>query len=89
MSFIPDPWGREWSVGSWGSYEIGRKECEVEIDSEDYATLQSELDGSKTGTIDVKTVGGTHGADVTTVGRGRIVRRGARTSLRRWVFQPV
>jgi len=65
MFFILDAWGREWNVGSWGSYEIRRKECEVEIDSEDFATLQAELDGSKAGTIDVETVGGTHGVDVT------------------------
>lgn len=63
--FILDAWGWEWNVGSWGSFEIKRKECGVEIDSEDLATVQAELDGSKMGTIDVKTVGGTHGVDVT------------------------
>ena len=63
--FILDAWGWEWNVGSWGSFEIKRKECDVEIDSEDLATVQAELDGSKMGTIDVKTVGGTHGVDVT------------------------
>ena len=55
MFFILDAWEREWNVGSWGSFEIKRNECDVEIDSEDFATLQVEFDGSKTGTIDVKT----------------------------------
>jgi len=59
MFFILDAWGREWNVGSWGGYEITRKECEVVIDSEDYATLNTELDGSTTGTVDAKTVNST------------------------------
>ena len=35
MFFILDAWEREWNVGSWGSFEIKRNECDVEIDSED------------------------------------------------------
>lgn len=57
MSFILDAWGQEWNVGSWGGYDLSRKDCTVEVSSEDYATLETELDGTTTGTMDVATVG--------------------------------
>ena len=52
-------------MGSWGSFEIRTRECDVEIDSEDFGTPQAKFNGSKTGRIDVGTVGGTHGVDMT------------------------
>ncbi|KAK0195808.1 hypothetical protein F5146DRAFT_1118442 [Armillaria mellea] len=55
MFFILDAWGQEWNVGSQGSYDIKRKECEVEIMSEDYLTTEGVLD-SATGTMEVETV---------------------------------
>ncbi|PBK82802.1 hypothetical protein ARMGADRAFT_1038300 [Armillaria gallica] len=55
MFFILDAWGQEWNVGSQGGYDIKRKECEVEIMSEDYLTTDTVLD-SATGTIEVETV---------------------------------
>jgi len=54
--FILDAWGREWNVGSWGGYELTRKEGNVQIMSEDYATLEEELDGSTTGRVSLPTV---------------------------------
>ena len=63
MFFILDAWAKEWNVGSWGGYDASRKECIVEIFSEDYATLTSELDGSRIGTMDVETVTNVQGAD--------------------------
>jgi len=65
MFFILDAWGQDWNVGSWGGYDLSRKECEVEIMSEDYATLQAELDGTTTGTMSVDTVGAVQAADTT------------------------
>jgi len=56
MFFILDAWDQEWNVGSWGGYEFTRKDIDVQIMSEDYATLTEELDGSTTGTISVTTV---------------------------------
>ncbi|KAK0454575.1 hypothetical protein EV421DRAFT_426528 [Armillaria borealis] len=55
MFFILDAWGQEWNVGSQGGYDNKRKECEVEIMSEDYLTTDTVLD-SATGTIEVETV---------------------------------
>ncbi len=63
MSFVLDSWGRDWNVGSWGSNTLTKKECEVEIMSEDYVTLQAGLSG--TGTINVETVGHVQVADGT------------------------
>lgn len=50
MFFILDAWGQEWNVGPHGGYGIERKECEVEIMSEDFLTTDRVLD-STTGTI--------------------------------------
>ncbi|KAK0486208.1 hypothetical protein IW261DRAFT_1416014 [Armillaria novae-zelandiae] len=55
MFFILDAWGQEWNVGSQGTYDVKRKECEVEIMSEDYLTTDGVLD-STMGTIEVETV---------------------------------
>ncbi|KAK0494806.1 hypothetical protein EDD18DRAFT_1463867 [Armillaria luteobubalina] len=55
MFFILDAWGQEWNVGSQGGSDIERKECEVEIMSEDFLTTDRVLDPA-TGTIEVKTV---------------------------------
>ncbi len=55
MFFILDAWGQEWNVGSQGGYDIKRKECGVEIMSEDYLTTDTVLD-SAMGTIEVETV---------------------------------
>lgn len=65
MSFILDAWDKQWNVGSWGGYDICKKECSVEIMSEDYATLRSELDGSRTGTMEVQRVSGVQIAGTT------------------------
>jgi len=54
--FILDAWNQEWNVGSWGGYEFTWKEADVQIMSEDYATLSADLDGSTTGSISVTTV---------------------------------
>jgi len=62
--FIIDAWGQDWNVGSWGGSDLSRKECEVEIMSDDYATLQAELDGTTTGTINVDTVGAVQDAGI-------------------------
>jgi hypothetical protein len=62
--FILDAWGKEWNVGGWKSQETAKKECEVEIMSEEYVVLQSgELRG--TGIINVNTVDGVRGANAT------------------------
>ena len=63
--FILHAWGKDWNVGSWGGYDLSRKECEVEIMSDDYATLQAELDGTTTGTMNVDTVGAVQDAGIT------------------------
>jgi len=47
---------QEWNIGSGEGYEPTSKDIEVEIMSEEYATLSKELDGSKTGKISVTTV---------------------------------
>ncbi|EED79647.1 predicted protein [Postia placenta Mad-698-R] len=57
MFFILDAWGQEWNAGSWGGYDITRKECVVDIMSEEYITKDNVLDGSTTGTFNVATVG--------------------------------
>ena len=43
MFFILDAWGKEWNVGSPGSYKIERKECVVEIWSNEYLTTSEPL----------------------------------------------
>ncbi|KAK0459080.1 uncharacterized protein EV420DRAFT_1642076 [Desarmillaria tabescens] len=42
-------WNEEWNAGSPGGYSIMRKECEVEIMSEDYLTTDVALVDSATG----------------------------------------
>ncbi|KAH9957565.1 hypothetical protein BC827DRAFT_648032 [Russula dissimulans] len=54
--FILDTWNQEWNVGSWGGYALTWKHADVHIMSENYATLEEELDGSTMGTISVSTV---------------------------------
>ncbi len=57
MFFVLDTaFGRFWNICGPDSTSVLRKECEVEIMSEDYATLRAELDGTRTGTINVDTV---------------------------------
>lgn len=56
MFFVLDAWNEEWNAGSWGGYTITRKECEVEIMSEDYLTTDIVLDSSSAGTMTVPTV---------------------------------
>jgi len=63
------------------------KEWDVEIESEDYATLEKELDGSRMGTVGVRRVGPPTLA--INVRRREIVRCGRRTSLWRWVLKYV
>ncbi|KAH9952581.1 hypothetical protein BC827DRAFT_1148674, partial [Russula dissimulans] len=48
--------GDEWNVGTWAGDDLTRKDVDVQIMSEDYATLVEALDGSTTGTISVATV---------------------------------
>ncbi len=56
MFFVLRAWVQEWNVGSPGGYELTRKECEVEIMSEDYLITDTALVDSATGTIEVKCV---------------------------------
>ncbi|KAK0229317.1 hypothetical protein EDD85DRAFT_142475 [Armillaria nabsnona] len=56
MFFILDAWDEEWNVGSPGGYELTTKECEVEIMSEDYLTMDVALEDVATGTMDMKRV---------------------------------
>ncbi|SJK97919.1 uncharacterized protein ARMOST_01175 [Armillaria ostoyae] len=56
MFFILDAGGQEWNVGTQEGYDIKRKECEVEIMSEDYLVTDTALSDSATGTIEVKSV---------------------------------
>ncbi|KAF8231419.1 hypothetical protein L208DRAFT_63734 [Tricholoma matsutake] len=56
MSFVLDAWSEFWNVGSWGGYAHTTKECSVEIMSEDYATMSSDLDAITKGTIRVTSV---------------------------------
>ncbi|KAK0459081.1 uncharacterized protein EV420DRAFT_302061 [Desarmillaria tabescens] len=56
MFFVLDAWNEEWNAGSPGGYDITRKECQVEIMSEDYLTTDVALVDSATGTMDVKRV---------------------------------
>ncbi|KAK0487354.1 hypothetical protein IW261DRAFT_1558436 [Armillaria novae-zelandiae] len=51
MFFVLDAWNTEWNAGSWGGYDATRKECEVEIMSEDYLTTDIVLDSSTAGTM--------------------------------------
>ncbi|KAK0241373.1 hypothetical protein EDD85DRAFT_818620 [Armillaria nabsnona] len=56
MFFVLDAWGQEWNAGSQGSYLITRKECEVEIMSEDYMTTDTPLVDTATGSMEVESV---------------------------------
>jgi len=69
---------KEWSIGAGGGREPATKDFEVEIMSEEYATLSNELDGSTTGTISVTTVEPASKAQ-----RGRDIPRQARIILQR------
>jgi len=69
---------KEWSIGTGGGSEPATKDFEVEIMSEEYATLSNELDGSTTGTISVTTVEPASKAQ-----RGRDIPRQARIILQR------
>src|SRR5579863_9718728 len=53
--FVHQSWRGQFNVAIQVGQGSFRKECEVEIMSEEYATLRAELSG--TGTIDVDTVG--------------------------------
>jgi hypothetical protein len=63
--FILNAWGKDWNVGRWEGHETTTKECEVEIMSEDYMTLQDPSQLGGTGIVNVKTVNGVIGADAT------------------------
>jgi len=65
MFFILDAWGKGWNVGSWGGNALTKKECDVVVNSEEFATLDAELDASRTGTVDVDTVKGTPSMGIT------------------------
>ena len=65
MFFVLDAWGEHGNVGSWGNHDIARKECIVEIMSEDYATLDGALNVTSTGIMDVVRVGEPQYAEVT------------------------
>jgi len=65
MFFILDAWNRDWNVSVSEGSNLARKECEVEIVSEDFATLMDELDGTKVGTMNVKNVNPIQGVDIT------------------------
>ncbi|KAK0226321.1 hypothetical protein IW262DRAFT_1294530 [Armillaria fumosa] len=56
MFFVLDAWNEEWNAGSPGGYNITRKECQVEIMSEDYLTTDTPLLDSTAGTMEVKSV---------------------------------
>ncbi|KAK0212455.1 hypothetical protein DFS33DRAFT_1269251 [Desarmillaria ectypa] len=51
-----DAWNEEWNAGTPRGYNITKKECEVEIMSEDYLTTDVPLMDSATGTMDVTKV---------------------------------
>jgi hypothetical protein len=63
--FILNAWGKDWNVGGWKSQETARKECEVEIMSEDYAIMQSPNQMAGTAIVDVNTVDSVRGANAT------------------------
>ena len=65
MFFVHQSSRGQFDVALQGGEGPFKKECEVEIMSEDYATLRAELSG--TGTIDVDTVGHAQGANQTIV----------------------
>lgn len=63
ISFVYQSWNGQFNVAQRAGEGAFKKECEVEIMSEDYATLQAELSG--TGMIDVDIVGHARVADQT------------------------
>jgi len=65
MFFILDAWMQEWNMGSWGGSTPTKLACEVAIESEEFATLDAELDASTTGTVAVDSISGTPGAGMT------------------------
>lgn len=56
IHFVLDAWNEEWNAGSSGGCNIIRKECTVQIMSEDYLTTDSELDSAVVGSLTVATV---------------------------------
>ncbi|KAK0226319.1 hypothetical protein IW262DRAFT_758217 [Armillaria fumosa] len=64
MFFVLDAWNEEWNAGSPGGYDITRKECQVEIMSDDYLTTATPLADSATGTMEVKSVARTDSEDL-------------------------
>jgi len=63
--FILNAWGKDWNVGGWKSQETARKECEVEIMSEDYVILQSPSQLGGMAIVNVNTVDGFRGTNAT------------------------
>ncbi|KAL1940251.1 hypothetical protein VTO73DRAFT_9203 [Trametes versicolor] len=56
MFFILNAWHQEWNAGSPGGYDIERKTCTVQINSEDYLTTETELTNEGVDTMHVDTV---------------------------------
>ncbi|KAH9859103.1 hypothetical protein C2E23DRAFT_34464 [Lenzites betulinus] len=46
QSFILDAWHEEWNAGSWGGYDIARKECAHGADHERGLGLPHDRDGA-------------------------------------------
>jgi hypothetical protein len=65
ISFILNAWGKDWKVGRWKSQETATKECEVEIMSEDYVTMQAPSQLGGTGIVNVNIVDGVQGTNAT------------------------
>ncbi|KAI0635556.1 hypothetical protein C8Q77DRAFT_1071580 [Trametes polyzona] len=57
MFFILWAWNEEWNAGSPGGYDITRKECLVQIMSDDYLTVVEELSSDSVGSMNVQPVG--------------------------------
>jgi hypothetical protein len=64
MYFILDAWAKEWNVGAPKSKNIARKECIAEIMVQEFVTLPRELDGKRTGTVQVSSVVRAHSENV-------------------------
>ncbi|KAF8240345.1 hypothetical protein L208DRAFT_1384880 [Tricholoma matsutake] len=65
MAFVLYAWSEFWNVGSWGGYVLTTKESTVEIMSEDYATMSSDLNASGSGTMSVTRASGASLAGIT------------------------
>ncbi|KAK0189588.1 hypothetical protein F5146DRAFT_931967, partial [Armillaria mellea] len=64
MFFVLDVWSVEWNAGSWGGYNIIRKDCEVEIMSEDYLMMDTLLDSFTVGTMIMPTVSRSNSSNI-------------------------